>query len=92
MDLLTCLPTTKDGYDTIAVFVDRLTKFCVAAPTKLTVDAPGFARLLVDHVVSKFGMPISIISDRDVRFTSAFHRTVMQCLGTQMCMSTAFHP
>ena len=39
MDLLTCLPVTKDGYDTIAVFVDRLTKFCVAVPTKLTVDA-----------------------------------------------------
>ena len=59
MDLLTCLPTTKDGYDTIAVFVDRLTKFCVAVPTKLTVDAPGFARLLVDHVISKFGMPVA---------------------------------
>jgi len=92
MDLLTCLPVTKDGYDTIVVWVDRLTKFCVAAPAKLTIDAPGFAALMVDAVISKFGLPDSIVSDRDVRFTGAFFKTLEVRLGTRLHTTTAFHP
>jgi len=92
MDLMTCLPETADGYDTIVVFVDRLTKYCIAVPSKLSVDAPGFAQLLIDHVISKHGPPLSIVSDRDTRFTSAFFKTLLARLDVRSCMSTSFHP
>lgn len=92
MDLMTCLPETADGCDTIVVFVDRLTKYCVAVPTRLTVDAPGFAQIMIDHVIARFGAPTSIVSDRDTRFTSAFFKTLVAKLGISMCMSTSFHP
>ena len=69
-----------------------MTKFVVACPAQLTIDAAGFARLTMDHVVSKFGVPASIISDRDTRFTSAFFATWTKCLGSTQCLSTAFHP
>jgi len=92
MDLLTCLPETELGDDTIVVFVDRLTKYCIAVPCRLDIDAPGFANLLVNHVIAKHGAPLSLVSDRDVRFTSAFFTTLLKCLGTSAGMSTAFHP
>jgi len=92
MDLLTCLPMTDTGFDTMVVFVDRLTKFCVAVPCKLDTDAAGFADILIDNVIAKYGVPCSLISDRDVRFTSIFFKTLMNKLNIKSGMSTAFHP
>ena len=92
MDLITCLPTTANKNNTIIVMVDRLTKYVILVPTVEKLSAEGFAQLWVDHLVSKHGCPESIVSDRDVRFTSAFWTTLNTLVGADAHMSTAFHP
>lgn len=91
MDLVTDLPPCC-GHDSIFVVVDRLTKLIVLTPCKKTITAPQLAQLFIDNVYKRFGMPTSIVSDRDPRFTSHFWKTFMHLLGTQLNMSTAYHP
>ena len=69
MDLVTDLPTSTSGYDTLLVFVDRFTKMIRIAPCNKTVTAEGIARLFIDTVFKLHGMPASLVSDRDPRFT-----------------------
>jgi len=56
------------------------------------VTAAGAATLYFEHVFKNFGMPESIVSDRDVRFTGRFWRELHKCTGTVLRMSTAYHP
>ncbi|GJY45306.1 putative reverse transcriptase domain-containing protein [Tanacetum coccineum] len=49
-------------------------------------------RLYIKEIVSRHGVPISIISDRDSHFTSRFWQSMQSALGTQLDMSTAYHP
>ncbi|GJY16194.1 putative reverse transcriptase domain-containing protein [Tanacetum coccineum] len=49
-------------------------------------------RLYIKEIVSRHGVPISIISDRDSHFTSRFWKSLQSALGTQLDMSTAYHP
>jgi hypothetical protein len=92
MDLITALPRTKLGHDAIVVFVDKLTKWATYVPTTTNVDAPHLAHIFFQHVVRLRGIPSSIVSDRDPRFTSVFWKSLWQQLGTKLQMSTAFHP
>jgi hypothetical protein len=92
MDLITDLPVTTDGHDSVIVFVDRLTKLVHIAATTKTADSPEIARLFLKTVYRLHGMPKEIISDRDSRFTSSFWRSVMQAVGTKLKFSTSFHP
>jgi len=92
LDLITALPPTRAGHDAIVVFVDKLTKWATYVPTRTDIDAPSLARLFFDHVVRLHGVPESLVSDRDPRFTSLFWRALWQQLGTGLLMSTAFHP
>jgi hypothetical protein len=91
MDLVTDLPVCC-GHDSVFVVVDRLTKCVILSPCKKTVTAPQLAHLFVDCVFKRFGMPVSIVSDRDPRFTSHFWRSFTSLLGTDLDMSTAYHP
>ncbi|GKA85910.1 putative reverse transcriptase domain-containing protein [Tanacetum coccineum] len=50
------------------------------------------AKLYLDRIVTRYGMPVSIICDRDGKFTSNFWRTFQKALGTSLDMSTAYHP
>ena len=79
-------------WDTIWVIVDRLTKSAHFLPIKETDDMDVLARLYLKEIVSRHGVPISIISDRDSRFTSNFWRSLQKALGTKLDMSTAYHP
>ena len=92
MDLITQLPRTQAGNDAIVVFVDKLTKMVHYAATTTTIDAPGLATLFFQHVVRHHGLPSTIVSDRDTRFTSNFWRCLFKQMGTTLMMSTAFHP
>jgi hypothetical protein len=56
------------------------------------VSAEEVANLFLDYVVKAHGMPEEIISDRDARFTSGFWQQLMKRMGSNLCMSTAFHP
>ena len=71
MDLITSLPKSH-LYDAIFVVVDRLSKMVCLAPTHTTVSAEKLATLFVDLVIRRHGVPESIVSDRDSKFTSAF--------------------
>ena len=92
MDFITQLPMTKSGHDAIVVFVDKLSKMVHLVPTTTTVDAPQVAKIFMREVVRLHGVPESIVSDRDPRFTSSFWRELWKMLGTRLAMSTAYHP
>ncbi|PWA90032.1 reverse transcriptase domain-containing protein [Artemisia annua] len=92
MDFITKLPRTSNGHDTIWVIVDRLTKSAHFIPIRETDDMETLARLYLKEIFSRHGVPISIISDCDSRFTSRFWQSMQKALGTQIDMSTAYHP
>ncbi|GJX41644.1 reverse transcriptase domain-containing protein [Tanacetum coccineum] len=92
MDFVTKLPKTTSGQDTIWVIVDRLTKSAHFLPMKETDSMEKLTRQYLKEVVSRHGVPVSIISDRDSKFTSHFWKSLNKSLGTQLDMSTAYHP
>ena len=92
MDLITQLPRSRSGHDAIVVFVDKLTKMVHYVATTTTVTAPQLADIFLNHVVRHHGVPESILSDRDPRFTANFWRAFWNQLGTKLVMSTAYHP
>ncbi|GJY06984.1 putative reverse transcriptase domain-containing protein [Tanacetum coccineum] len=92
MDFVTKLPKTLSGHDTIWVIVDRLTKSAHFIPTRETDSMETLTRLYIKEIVSRHRVPISIISDRDSHFTSRFWQSMQSALGTQLDMSTAYHP
>jgi len=92
LDLITQLPRSKAGHDAIVVFVDKLTKMVHYVATTTTVTAPRLANLFLHEVVRLHGVPQTLLSDRDPRFTAHFWRSLWQQLGTTLAMSTAFHP
>ena len=92
MDLITQLPRSRKGNDAIVVFVDKLTKMVHYVATTTTVSAPQLATLFMREVVRLHGVPESILSDRDPRFTANFWRAFWSQLGTTLTMSTAYHP
>ncbi|KAA0025360.1 DNA/RNA polymerases superfamily protein [Cucumis melo var. makuwa] len=92
MDFLFGLPRTSRGYDGIWVIVDRLTKTVRFIPMKATSTLDQLAKLYVDKIVSQHRVPVSIVSDRNPRFTSKFWPSVQKAMGTKLKFSTAFHP
>ena len=92
MDLVTRLPRSTKGYDSIWVIVDRLTKFAHFLPVRITYTAAQYAKIFLDRIVSLHGVLISIVSDRGTQFTSKFWESFQKALGTQLRFSIAFHP
>ncbi|KAD3336216.1 hypothetical protein E3N88_31735 [Mikania micrantha] len=92
MDFITKLPRTSRNHDSIWVIVDRLTKSAHFLPIREDYSMDRLAKLYVNEIVSRHGVPISIIFDRDSRFMSRFWQTLQKSLGTQIKMSTAYHP
>ncbi|GJZ23694.1 putative reverse transcriptase domain-containing protein [Tanacetum coccineum] len=92
MDFVTKLPKTSSRHDTIWVIVDRLTKSAHFFPTRETDSMETLTRLYIKEIVSRHGMPISIILDRDSHFTSRLWKSLQSALGTHLDMSTAYHP
>nr|GEZ83338.1 reverse transcriptase domain-containing protein [Tanacetum cinerariifolium] len=92
MDFVSKLPKTSNGHDTIWVIVDHLTKLAHFIPTRATNSMETLKRLYIKEIVSRHGVPISIILDRDNYFTSIFWRSLQNALCTQLDMSMAYHP
>ncbi|GKB57478.1 putative reverse transcriptase domain-containing protein [Tanacetum coccineum] len=92
MDFITKLPRSKSGHDTIWVIVDRLTKSAHFLAIREDYSTEKLAKIYIDEIVARHGVPVSIISDRDGRFTSRCWQTVQKALGTRLDMSTAYHP
>nr|GEY41478.1 hypothetical protein [Tanacetum cinerariifolium] len=86
------LPRTSSGHDTIWVIVDWLTKSAHFLPTREDYKMDRLARHYLNEIVARYGVPISIISDRDSHFTSRFWQSKQEVLGTQLDMSTSYDP
>ncbi|GKB49759.1 putative reverse transcriptase domain-containing protein [Tanacetum coccineum] len=92
MDFVTKLPKTTTGQDTIWVIVNRLTKSAHFLPMREDDTLEKLMRQYLKEVVSRHGVPVLIISDRDGKFTSHFWKSQNKALGTRLDMSTAYHP
>nr|GEV57031.1 hypothetical protein [Tanacetum cinerariifolium] len=88
IDFVTKLPRTSSGHDTIWVIVDRLTKSAHFLPMREDYKMDRLARLYLNEIVARHGVPISIISDRDSHFTSRFWQSMQEALGTQLDMKS----
>nr|GEX03788.1 putative reverse transcriptase domain-containing protein [Tanacetum cinerariifolium] len=83
---------TTNGSDTIWVIIDRLTKSAHFLPMRENDPMEKLIKLYMKEIVIRHGVPVSIISDRDGRFTSLFWQALHKALGTRLDMSTAYHP
>ena len=92
MDFITKLPRTSSGYDTIWVIVDLLKKSAHFLPIRESYKIGKLSRIYLKEIVARHGVPVSIISDRDSRFTSKFWYALHKAMGTRLDMSTAYHP
>nr|GEU47097.1 putative reverse transcriptase domain-containing protein [Tanacetum cinerariifolium] len=92
MDFVTGLPRTPNGYDSIWVIMDRLTKSAHFLPKKKTDSIEKLAELYLKEIVYRHGVLVSVISDRDSLFTSRSWVSLQKALGTQLDLSTAYHP
>ena len=91
MDFITDLPNSN-GYDTILVVIDRLTKMSHFIPCRKDLDARQFATLFMQHVIHLHGISRDIITDRGSLFTSELWKETTKNLGIERRLSTAFHP
>ncbi|GKG39189.1 reverse transcriptase domain-containing protein, partial [Tanacetum coccineum] len=91
MDFVTKLPKSSQGYNTIWVIVDRLTKSAIFVPMRETDPMDKLARMYLKEVVTRHGIHVLIICDRDPRFASNFWKSLQNALGTNLDMSTTYH-
>jgi hypothetical protein len=92
MDLITDLPEA-DGYDSILVVVDQgLLKGVILVPCNKTLTSEDTARLLLENLYKRFGLPDKIISDRGPQFASKAFIELLKLLGIKSALSTAYHP
>ncbi|KAD6796699.1 hypothetical protein E3N88_07595 [Mikania micrantha] len=89
---ITKLPRTAKQHDSIWVIVDRLTKSAHFLPIRETYSSEKLSKLFVKEIVARHGVPLSIVSDRDTRFTSRFWKIFHEQMGMRLCLSTAYHP
>ena len=90
MDFVTHLPPTSRKHDVVWVIVDRLTKSAHFLAVRMTFTLEEFCKLYIQEIVRLHEVPVSIVSDRDPRFTGHFWKSLQRAMGTQLTMSTAF--
>jgi len=91
-DFIVHLPKTKDGYDAITTWVDRLTRRVHFLKCKTSDTAVDVADAFFANIFKLHGLPDNIVSDRDSKFTSAFWKRLMELCGIQLKMSSSRHP
>jgi hypothetical protein len=92
MDFITGLPRTRKLHDSIMVVVDKLTKAAQFIPLKNTHRAVDVADIFLKEVARLHGIPKTIVSDRDPKFTSSFWKGLFKGFKTNLNFSTAYHP
>ena len=92
MDFITKLPRIANQHDSIWVIVDWLTKSAHFLPICETYSLEKLSELFMKEIIARHGVPVSIVSDRDTRFTSRFWKKFHEQLGTRLCLSTVYHP
>ncbi|GAU33071.1 hypothetical protein TSUD_152260 [Trifolium subterraneum] len=92
MDFVGGLPKTAKGNEVIWVVVDRLTKSAHFIAIKIGTLVPKLAEIYIEQIIRLHGIPSSIVSDRDPKFTSRFWESLQEALGTKLRLSSAYHP
>jgi hypothetical protein len=92
MDFILGLPRTRDGYDSIWVIVDRLTKVAHFIPVKTIYTGVKLAELCNSRIVCLHGVPKKIVSDRGTLFTSRFWQKLHESMDTKLNFSSTYHP
>ena len=92
MDFVTYFPRTPRRHDAVWVIVDQLTKLTHFIAVRMTFILEELYWLYIQEIVRLHGVPVPIVSDKDPRFTENFWRSFQKAMGTQLMMSTAFHP
>ena len=92
MDFVSGFPLTQKKHDSVWVIVDILTKSAHFLPVRLDYSMDQLAELYVNKIVRLHGIPLSIVFDRDPRFTSRFSKELQSTLGIRLNFSTAFYP
>ncbi|GJU39216.1 putative reverse transcriptase domain-containing protein [Tanacetum coccineum] len=88
---VTKLLKSSQGHDTICVVVDQLTKSSIFTPMRETNSMEILVRMYLKEIVTRHGIPVSIICDHNPRFALNFWRSLQKALGTSLDMSTAYH-
>jgi transposase InsO family protein len=91
LDFVEGLPISSK-FDCILVVVDKLTRYAHFIPLSHPYTAQTVAKEFMDKVFKLHGMPLALVSDRDKVFTSQFWQHLFKASGTQLRMSTAYHP
>ena len=92
MDFVYKLPRTWNGYDGIWVVVDQLNKWAHFIPVRESYSLSQLAERFISEVVKYHGVPVSIISDWDPRFTLKFLVAFQEALGSRLLYNRAYHP
>jgi len=92
MDFVVGMPRSLKHHDAIWVVVDRLTKSAHFLPLRTSYNAEQLAELYIKEIMRLHGVPLSIVSDRDTKFASQFWHAFQTAMGTELNLSTAFHP
>ena len=89
MEFITQLPQVQ-AYNGIMVVVDHFSKYVVFVPTKILCGGEQTAELFFKNIVKYWGMPLSIVSDRDPCFTDRFWTTLFKLVRTELLMSSSY--
>ena len=90
MDFVLGLPRTQKRYNSIWVIIDRLTKSAHFLPLKRTLNMDQYAELYISEIVRLHGVPLSIVSDRDLKFIYTFWKSLHKAIGIQLKICTTF--
>jgi hypothetical protein len=92
IDFIKKLPRTTRQHDSIMVMVDKLTKATHFFLIKTTHTETNIAEIYMKEIVRLHGIPRTIYSNRDTKFTSNFWRGLFKGFGKNMNFSTTYHP
>lgn len=92
MDFIPELPMSKTGHNNILVIVDKLTKYGTFIPCDTSIDAEGTARLVFEHIITRFGIPFHLVADRDPKWAGPFWEQICKSMGIKRALTTSYHP
>jgi hypothetical protein len=85
-------PESRNKYNIVAIFIDRLGKCPITIPVRDIVTAKELAPLFLTHIVRQVGIPETIVSDWGPQFVSDFWSEFCKCIGTKLKLLMANHP